>query len=84
MCIAEAKGRCLMLWILSLLLVTRNKCKKMGLENTSYTNEAKLSSLLPEDDTFGYVILHTQKSIKKGFSYPHTNLVSNTLICVIL
>lgn len=73
-----------MLWILSLLLVTRNKCKKMGLENTNYTNEAKLSPLLPKDGTFGYVILHTQKSIKKAFSYPHTNLVSNTLICVIL
>ena len=56
----------------------------MGWENTSYTKEAKLSPLLPEDDTFGYVILHTQKSIKKAFSYPHTNLVSNTLICVIL
>lgn len=73
-----------MLWILSLILVTRNKCKKMGLENTSYTKEAKLSPHLPKDGTFGYVILHTQKSIKKGFSYPHTNLVSNTLICVIL
>lgn len=72
-----------MLWILSLLLVTRNKCKKMGLEN-SYTNEAKLSPLLPKDGTFGYVILYTQKSIKKAFSYPHTNLVSNTLFCVIL
>jgi hypothetical protein len=56
-----------MLWISSLILVTRNKCKKMGLENTSYTKEAKLSPHLPKDGTLGYVILHTQESIKNAF-----------------